>query len=388
MAKAAQFEGEDFVGEKPNMAPSMAHLNFQEELRGSNLALNKRSMVLDEDRFEEQFLRCTICRERFNNDKLPRMLPCHHSFCNSCIEHLFATATELRNNFHSSIRLPISAPVSAVSVSCPTCRANFVATDENIRRLPTDHRVVQLMDFVHHTERYTVTFCSKHSLQPLNFFCEPCIKPVCRDCTVLDHKEADGHLVMDLEDALAKYTPVLDSAITEMDGEAVCLEEKRIALEAVTTALDKIRDSLLEEVKTCMARLRHLLDEREKALEAKVHEEAGKEQAKLVEKAELLETRRHTLMEQSDRLKRAKGDNNVEEMFRIHQEVREYRAGPPMRVREVDDGLLTSFMLNTRDEAMLSSRINNFGDVTSKVETTLSRLKGGKSAPFRSNSLR
>ncbi|RUS80612.1 hypothetical protein EGW08_011622 [Elysia chlorotica] len=388
MAKAAQFEADDFVGAKPNMAPSMAHLSLQEELRASSLGLNKRSMVLDEDRFEEQFLRCPVCRDRFNNDKLPRMLPCHHSFCNSCIEHMYKTATEHRNNFHSSIRLPISAPVSAVNVSCPTCRANFIATDDNIKRLPTDHRVVQLMDFVNHTERYTVTFCSKHSLQPLNFFCEPCIKPVCRDCTVLDHKEAEGHLVMDLEDALAKYTPVLDSAIAEMDGEAVSLEEKRIALEAVTGELDKIRISLLEEVKTCMARLRQLLDEREKALEAKVHEEAGKEQAKLVEKAGLLETRRHKLLEQSDRLKRAKGDNNVEEMFRIHQEVREYRAEPPMRIREVDDGLLTSFSLNARDEAMLSSRINNFGDVTSKVETTFSRLRTGKSTPLRSTSLR
>ena len=211
---------------------------------------------------------------------------------------------------------------------------------------------------------------------------------MCRDCTVLDHKEVEGHLVMDLEDALAKYTPVLDSAIAEMDGEAVCLEEKRIALEAVSSALDKIRVSLLEEVKTCMARLRQLLDEREKALEAKVHEEAGKEQEKLVEKAEMLESRRSTLMEQSERLKRAKMDNNVEEMFRIHQEVRKYRAWPPMRIREVDDGLLTTLMLNTRDEAMLSSRINNFGDVTSKVETTSSRLRTGKSTTLRSTSLR
>jgi hypothetical protein len=75
-----------------------------------------------------------------------------------------------------------------------------MTTEESLQKLPTDHRVVQLMDFVRHTDRYTVTFCSKHHLQPLNFFCEPCVKPVCRDCTVLDHKEANGHLVMDLEE--------------------------------------------------------------------------------------------------------------------------------------------------------------------------------------------
>ncbi|XP_005088883.1 tripartite motif-containing protein 59 isoform X2 [Aplysia californica] len=385
MAKAAQFD-DAFVGEKPSMAPSMAHLNLTEELRGSTLSLNKRSMVLDEDRFEEQFLRCNICKDRFRNDSLPRMLPCHHSFCQKCIDHLYRLASEQRQSYSSSIR-PLAS--SAVSINCPTCRSNFVATDETIRRLPTDHRVVQLMDFVHHTDRYTVTFCSKHSLQPLNFFCEPCIKPVCRDCTVLDHKEADGHLVMDLEEALAKYTPVLDNAITELDAESICMEEKRIALESVTKTIDKVKVDLLGQVKACMTRMRELIDEREKALEAKVYQEVEKERAKLTEKSEMLESRREVLNQQANKLKTAKDDSNVEEMFRIHQEVREYRAGPPIRIREVDDGLMTSFLLNTRDEAMLASRIGSFGDVTTKVETTSSRMKTSvKPFVYRSSSFR
>ncbi|XP_059140435.1 tripartite motif-containing protein 2-like [Physella acuta] len=390
MAKAAQFESDSFVGQKPDMAPSMAHLTLSEELSGSTVSLNKRSMVLDEDRFEEQFLRCNICRDRFCNEMLPKMLPCHHSFCQSCIENLFLIATEQRHNFHASIRLPISAPASAVNVSCPTCRSNFIATDENIRKLPTDHRVVQLMDFVHHTERYTVTFCSKHNIQPLNFFCEPCIKPVCRDCTVLDHKESEGHLVMDLDEAMNKYKPVLDNAISEMDSECIMIDEKRIVLDSVVKNLEKVKADLLMEVKSCMAKMRELIDERERVLQAKIESETEIEQGKLLEKSDLLDSRRKVLVQQADRLRQAKADSNVEEMFRIHQEVREYRAGQPIKIREVDDGLMTSFQLNTRDEPMLASRINNFGDVVTKVETTSSRIKTtmGKPYIYRSSSYR
>lgn len=342
---------------------------------------------MDEDRFEEQFLRCSICKDRFASDRLPRLLPCHHSFCQECVLQLFEAAKEQRHMLQSSTRT-LSSPLSTVSISCPSCRANFVATEENIRKLPADHRVVQLMDFVHHTERYTVTFCSKHNLQPLNFFCEPCVRPVCRDCTVLDHKDGDGHLVMDLEEALAKYTPVLDAAITEMDSEATCLEEKRIALESVTQTIEKVKRDLLDNVRSCMSRLRTLIDEREKALEAKVYQETEKEKAKLIDKSEALIARRKVLEVQAGRLKQAKEESNVEDMFRIHQEVKEYRAGPPIRIREVDDGIMTSFQLSARDEPMLTSRIKSFADVTSKVEATASRTKSSLKSYYRSSSVR
>ncbi len=37
--------------------------------------------------------------------------------------------------------------------------------------------------------------CSKHAQQPMSFFCQKCGFAICRDCTVLDHKDADGHSI-------------------------------------------------------------------------------------------------------------------------------------------------------------------------------------------------
>ena len=299
-----------------------------------------------------------------------------------CIAQLYLTETQQRQNLAPAFR----AMPSAVTIHCPACRSSFMTTEENIQKLPTDHRVVQLMDFVSHTDRYTITFCSKHHLQPLNFFCEPCVRPVCRDCTVLDHKENSGHLVMDLEEALNKYAPVLDNAISEMEAESVTLEEKRIALGTAIKSLDKQRQDLLEQLHTTFNRLRQALIEREKDLEQLVQGEVEKEKAKLYEKSEQLASRRKTLQDHARTLKTAKEDCNVEEMFRIHQEVRDYRAAPPIKVREVDDGMMTSFSFNVRDESLMLSRIANFADLNTRVEATCPRVRSVRPFTMRSTS--
>ena len=47
---------------------------------------HRRNLIFDEERFEETFLKCFICRESYNHtDKLPKILQCHHTFCVDCL---------------------------------------------------------------------------------------------------------------------------------------------------------------------------------------------------------------------------------------------------------------------------------------------------------------
>ena len=189
---------------------------------------------------------------------------------------------------------------------------------------------------------------------------------------------------MDLEEALGKYTPVLDRAISEMETESVAMEEKRIALGTAQKSMEKQRQDLLEQLHTTFNRLRQALMEREKDLEQLMQAEVEKEKGKLMDKSEELSSRRRTLQAHAATLKAAKDDCNVEEMFRIHQEVRDYRAGPPIKVREVDDGLMTSFSFNMHDETLMMSRISNFANLSSRVEATCPRVRSVRPFTIRS----
>lgn len=54
----------------------------------------KRNLVVDEAAFEEQFLRCHICRDKFDQeDKAPKSLPCNHTFCQTCLKQVGSIIT-------------------------------------------------------------------------------------------------------------------------------------------------------------------------------------------------------------------------------------------------------------------------------------------------------
>ena len=49
-----------------------------------------RALIVDEAYFEEQFLRCQVCNERFDQgERNPKSLPCNHTFCLPCLTQIF-----------------------------------------------------------------------------------------------------------------------------------------------------------------------------------------------------------------------------------------------------------------------------------------------------------
>ena len=68
---------------------SLPELNSMATGGADSTDANKRNLVVDEAAFEEQFLRCHICRERFDQqDKTPKSLPCNHTFCLPCLKQV------------------------------------------------------------------------------------------------------------------------------------------------------------------------------------------------------------------------------------------------------------------------------------------------------------
>ncbi|KAL3867103.1 hypothetical protein ACJMK2_044333 [Sinanodonta woodiana] len=356
----------DDSGFKPGVMSPTSKQKFRDNtLFSTPLAAVKKNIVLDEGQFEETFLKCYVCRERFNSDqRSARLLPCHHSFCLSCVLGFFKAEAEYRQ----SLTPELPDMPYAVNIACPICKGAFISSEEGIKQLAIDHRVVQLLDFVGSTEKQTINYCSKHNLLPLNFFCETCIKPVCRDCTVLQHKDVNNHRVFDIHGALQKYTPALDSAMKEMEGELKALTDKRESVEKVVSERNADYEELMTQIRQTFDKLRQALNDRENELVNMAESMAGKEKDTFEENFKQISEKENCLKENIKSLEKAKAAGNVQEMFEVYQSVREYKATPPIIIRELDDGPKTKYSFNGRDDKLLLSRIENFGDVSTQVE--------------------
>ncbi|XP_066272983.1 E3 ubiquitin-protein ligase TRIM33-like [Branchiostoma lanceolatum] len=203
-----------------------------------------------------------ICLEPFKDSKI---LQCLHTFCKGCLEKFVGKQGEvkdkfpcptcrtetvlpgggvvgLKNNFFVlSLRDTVQAHKSVASVGdddkvrCDVCEEE-VATcgcavceefmcDECARahhraKRTRDHEVIgvaelkeQLITKTSSVKSTSLPMCPKHEDEKLKFYCETCQHPICRDCTVLQHKDHKYGLLADIvSDVRAKINDKLAAA--------------------------------------------------------------------------------------------------------------------------------------------------------------------------------
>lgn len=345
------------------MSPNSKRTFAEMSNAASPVAVAKQKIILDEESFEKSFLRCLVCHEKYNmTDRSPRLLPCHHAFCLSCIMVFYKKEIAYRQSLAS---VPSSNMTFAVSIACPTCKANFITTEDGLRQLTTDHRIVQLMDFVGNTDKHTTSYCFIHASQPLNFFCERCIQPVCRDCTVIDHKKcAADKLVFDISAATAKYTSVLEKGITEMCKEAASLKEKKQVCEDALKTVQKSDNSITKDIKELFERLHKALNDREQELLDMATSGPNKSnEASVKEKIQKLCEKEREVSELMKAIDGAKQSSRVHELFTVYSHLLNYQTELPLNTDELQQKCQTTSKFNARDESTLLTRISNVGDI-------------------------
>ncbi|XP_025077580.1 tripartite motif-containing protein 2-like isoform X4 [Pomacea canaliculata] len=343
-------------------APSVDPWTMTNQLRELEKQ-RRRNLIFDEERFEETFLKCLICRESYNdNDKTPKMLPCHHTFCLDCLCQMFRVEGEFRQSLSSAFRgMPL-----AVKIQCPSCRDGLITSEAELRRLPNDHTILELLSFVKETGRTDVQYCSKHQLQPLHFFCEPCIQPVCCDCTVIDHKESKGHVVVNVDEALAKYTPILDDTMASIRTQKEEVTKQRQALGQAAETVDRIQQDLTDHIRTVFDRIRAVLDERERELYDISDGEINRKRSTIEAHQQTLSERETALDAQLRGLQQAKNDKDISQMFTGHKtacEVLQNRVHVPT---DCISNFNVTFQFNQRTDATVRQQINNLGDIIFK----------------------
>ncbi|KAK3723368.1 hypothetical protein QZH41_015945 [Actinostola sp. cb2023] len=188
----------------------------------------------------EDQVTCPICLEQFQD---PRILTCLHTYCRRCLEgmltkgrrrisikcpecretvkiedvaslrvniwvnriisHLELFKTEKKQGDQSELMCNNCTSKEAAKAKCFDCGTFMcnacMAAHQRIVSLK-DHQLMTLEDI----KRTSVPiidklmFCKKHKGEVQKLFCKTCEELICRDCTIIDHKDHDVCFIVDI----------------------------------------------------------------------------------------------------------------------------------------------------------------------------------------------
>uniref|UniRef100_A0A8D0B4L1 Tripartite motif-containing protein 59 n=1 Tax=Salvator merianae TaxID=96440 RepID=A0A8D0B4L1_SALMN len=211
---------------------------------------------MDMHHFEEE-LTCSICYSIFDD---PRVLPCSHTFCKSCLESVL----QLSSNF--SIWRPLRIPLK-----CPNCRSLVEIPPPGADALPVNFALKAIIEKYQQESHPDVATCSEHYGQPLNVYCLEDKKLVCGHCLTIGRHH--GHPIDDLQSAYMKEKETPGKLLEQLTGKywrEVCLlmenlEEQKAQCENI---VQEDKKTVLQYFK----RLSDILDHKRQALLAALEE--------------------------------------------------------------------------------------------------------------------
>ncbi|XP_064609697.1 tripartite motif containing 13-like [Liolophura sinensis] len=331
-------------------------------------SMARRSVVVDEEAFEEQFLRCNICHEKFNeNERLPKSLPCNHTFCQPCLQRVFDMHEQTGRRgllWHDEDREGV--------LKCPSCRVEIYISRSEINALPSDHRVIQMIDFLSKAVSKASNNCPKHENQPLNFFCKRCLVPVCRDCTVLDHKENQGHDIVDVSKTLDEFNAEFDNI--EIKGRETMghLKEKSDSLANASKRLDLLERQLRSKIKDTFIEYRLLLERRQDAMISDMKEMIQAQKSKINAAFVKICENGNDMQKKLDTFTQARSTNDVKQLFELHQNIKETELESEETVQGInEEEMFVGFDFDVKTEGQFLVDMSGLGELSSHQDLGL-----------------
>ena len=238
-------------------------------------------MAANWERVKEE-LTCAICQDLLNN---PKILPCLHSFCTSCLKEwsgrlanldpsrrhlecplcrakvLLSTShavEELPSHFSAIclveiVRLQDQASSKKVTPICQNCNEgeNAVAScsecaiflcelcEKAYRRSKStsQHKIVSLDELRKGTSEFPsllpekIEMCPTHPTKPLELYCKCEEVLICRDCIIKKHKDHDYDVISDVVDGekkiLKEALPGIQQLVDEVESAVTTVKKRR-----------------------------------------------------------------------------------------------------------------------------------------------------------------
>ncbi|XP_078588987.1 E3 ubiquitin-protein ligase TRIM71-like [Branchiostoma floridae x Branchiostoma japonicum] len=261
------------------------------------------------EEFDDKLLTCPVCKGIYNN---PRILPCLHTFCANCLEMWRK---------------------GEVQFTCPTCRQQVRLKGPDVSSFPSSFYINNLLDFraVHHSNakrlrascgmcesdasiegtcgdcklllcgncltghgnspalkdhyiialherndpssrsKFTRTqYCPQHTDQRRTFYCQPCDKLVCQDCTTTEHQQGPNHDPQEVGFVAQNYKDELQTLVGKSQDAADALKRTKVVVGKELTSISANCQIVKQEIKEHFAELRAKLDKEEQEVTRKL----------------------------------------------------------------------------------------------------------------------
>ena len=198
-------------------------------------------------KLEEQ-LTCSVCLDYYTN---PKILPCHHSFCQHCLEGL-----------------PLDKKNETYYLSCPTCRHCTELPEEGAGAFPVAFTLNNFKEVYTKMKKAAVlpnlqeATCSDHG-KPLELFCETCDTVICVTCQFRNHKNHKCNLITD---SYTKHCQKLRECLSPVEGKKEALKKVLSALAEREGEIRKRGEGVLEEIHEMVEEMMNVLRGSERKL--------------------------------------------------------------------------------------------------------------------------
>ena len=211
---------------------------------------------------------CAVCFESYEEtgNLVPRILPCSHTFCETCVKQL------LKENAEKRGRWPTGR--TATAICCPECRVVHPAPD-GIRSFPQNKYVLthirrkrfeeskrkqqqQQQQLQQRQQRHSAQKCPKHG-KDMILFCRErgCNKTICPQCLLDEHR---FHDVQELEDI--KDLTKSESLVSQIDSLAQKVHSKRNEILAAKQEAEREKAICIKILKNKRVRVKALVDQK------------------------------------------------------------------------------------------------------------------------------
>ena len=180
---------------------------------------------------------CQICFENYteSDEHVPRLLPCTHTLCEACIEHM------LREE----------------SLTCPECRVKHPANN-GVRTFTQNKYILTSMRRKSFRKSLklakNIPKCEAHG-EELVLFCthNECLKPICLSCLTTEHV---GHKVVDVKEGIKELL------YSKVESLRKSIQRKKYQIANAKAEVEKNNESCVAKLKDAKGELIKKISER------------------------------------------------------------------------------------------------------------------------------